>query len=102
MTAPASWRSGPHDRDHARGELPPAARPEGERLRHGLVRTFKDGMSEVRTQRILLLILAVAALHGASTEGFDRLADLHFLSTSGCRRSGAQPVVWFGCSTASG
>ena len=75
----------------------PAERPQGERLRHGLVRTFKDGLSEVRAQRILLLILAVAALHGASTEGFDRLADLHFLTDIGLPAIGDfDTVVWFG------
>lgn len=75
-------------------------RPErigGERLHKGLVRTFKEGLSEVRTQRVLLLILAVAALHGASTEGFDRLADLHILTDIGLPSLGEfNTVIWFG------
>lgn len=75
----------------------PRAREEGERLRQGLVRTFRAGLAEIRSQRILLLILAVAALHGASTEGFDRLADLHFLSDIGLPPIGdLDTVVWFG------
>lgn len=75
----------------------PQKRPEGERLHRGLVRTFREGVAEVRTHRILLLILAVAALHGASTEGFDRLADLHFLSDIGLPSLATlDTVIWFG------
>jgi predicted MFS family arabinose efflux permease len=45
----------------------------------------------------MLLILAVAALHGASTEGFDRLADLHLLTDIGLPPIGdLNPIVWFG------
>jgi DHA3 family tetracycline resistance protein-like MFS transporter len=44
-----------------------------------------------------LLILATAALHGASTEGFDRLADYHFLIDIGLPAIGhLDRVVWFG------
>jgi DHA3 family tetracycline resistance protein-like MFS transporter len=75
----------------------PREREEGERLHQGLVRTFRAGLAEVRGHRILLLVLAVAALHGASTEGFDRLADLHFLSDIGLPPIGdLDTVVWFG------
>ena len=38
--------------------------------------TLKEGVGQVRAHHVLLLILAVAALHGASTEGFDRLVGL--------------------------
>jgi DHA3 family tetracycline resistance protein-like MFS transporter len=45
----------------------------------------------------LLLILATAALHGASTEGWDRLSDLQFLRGIGLPPLGElEPVVWFG------
>jgi DHA3 family tetracycline resistance protein-like MFS transporter len=75
----------------------PREREEGERLHTGLVRTFKGGISEVRRHRILLLILAVGALHGMSTEGFDRLADLHFLRDIGLPDlEELSYVVWFG------
>jgi hypothetical protein len=43
------------------------------------------------------LILAVAALYGASTEGFDRLADFQLLRNIGLPSLGrVDPVVWFG------
>ena len=46
---------------------------------------------------MLVLILATAALHGASTEGFDRLADYHFLIEIGLPAIGhLNRVVWFG------
>jgi DHA3 family tetracycline resistance protein-like MFS transporter len=85
-------------------------RPErtaGERLHKGLLRTFREGVSDVKAHHVLLLIIAVAALHGASTEGFDRLSDLHVLCEVGlpgvdvsCGGNGAEAgfdlVVWFG------
>jgi len=75
----------------------PEGRRPGERLHHGLIRTFRDGIGEVRRHRILVVIIAVAALHGASTEGFDRLADLHFLQDIGLPTLGdLSYVVWFG------
>jgi MFS transporter, DHA3 family, tetracycline resistance protein len=59
--------------------------------------TFKDGVSEVRAHHVLLLILATAALHGASTEGFDRLSDFHLLRDIGLPSlGGLDTVVWFG------
>ena len=39
-----------------------------------------------------MLILGTAALHGASTEGFDRLADLHILRDIGLPSIG-QPLA---------
>ncbi len=46
---------------------------------------------------MLLLILATAALHGASTEGFDRLADFHLLRDIGLPPLGnLDRIVWFG------
>jgi DHA3 family tetracycline resistance protein-like MFS transporter len=45
----------------------------------------------------LLLILGTAALHGASTEGFDRLADFHLLRDIGLPAIGnLDRIVWFG------
>lgn len=72
-------------------------RGEGERLRSGLMRTLKAGVGVVRSSPALLLILAVAVLHGASTEGFDRLGDLHFLKGTGLPELGSlDTVLWFG------
>jgi DHA3 family tetracycline resistance protein-like MFS transporter len=61
------------------------------------VQTLKRGAHEVRAHHILLLILATAALHGASTEGFDRLADFHLLRDIGLPPLGnLDRIVWFG------
>ena len=59
------------------------ARPErekGTRIHHSFLTTLNRGIRDARAHPVLLLILGTAALHGASTEGFDRLADLHLLN----------------------
>ena len=72
-------------------------RSEGEHRRTAFTTTLKDGVGQVRAHHVLLLILAVAALHGASTEGFDRLSDYHLLRDLGLPSLGnLDPVVWFG------
>ena len=72
-------------------------RPEGERIHTGFVTTLKDGVSQVKAHHVLFLILGTAALHGASTEGFDRLADFHLLKDIGLPAIGnLNRVVWFG------
>jgi DHA3 family tetracycline resistance protein-like MFS transporter len=72
-------------------------RAEGERIHTGMMNTFKDGVRQVRAQHVLVLILGVAALHGASTEGFDRLADYHLLKDIGLPAIGnLDRIVWFG------
>jgi DHA3 family tetracycline resistance protein-like MFS transporter len=82
-------------------------RAEGERAHHSMARTFRDGIAQVRAHHILLLIIATAALHGASTEGADRLSDFHVLCDVGlpgvgtpCEagevQAGFDLVVWFG------
>jgi len=73
------------------------AREDGEQLHQGLAATFRDGVREMRGHHIMLLILGTAALHGASTEGFDRLADYHVLIDIGLPAIGhLNRVVWFG------
>lgn len=75
----------------------PHPRSEGERLHTGFVTTFRDGVHQVRTHQVLLLVFASAALHGASTEGFDRLADYHLIRDIGLPAIGdLDRVVWFG------
>ena len=72
-------------------------RQAGERIHTGFVSTLKDGVSQVRAHHVLILILGTAALHGASTEGFDRLADYHLLKDIGLPALGnLNRVVWFG------
>ncbi|HEX9992912.1 MAG TPA: MFS transporter [Acidimicrobiales bacterium] len=55
--------------------------------------TARSAASTVRTRPALLAVLAVAAAAGVSTEGFDRLRDLHLLRGPGFPES-ADPVVW--------
>jgi DHA3 family tetracycline resistance protein-like MFS transporter len=75
----------------------PAPREPGQRLTSSLLQTFRAGVREVRRHTVLLAILLVAALHGASTEGFDRLADYHFLKDIGLPSLGSfDTVLWFG------
>ena len=72
-------------------------RREGERLHTSLATTVREGVRVVRAHHVLLLILATAALHGVSTEGFDRLSDLHLLEDIGLPTLGGLALpVWFG------
>ncbi|MET0799690.1 MAG: MFS transporter [Actinomycetota bacterium] len=75
-------------------------RPErraGERLHTSLSTTLREGIGVVRAHHVLMLILATAALHGVSTEGFDRLSDLHLLEDIGLPTLGGLALpVWFG------
>jgi DHA3 family tetracycline resistance protein-like MFS transporter len=69
--------------------------PDGERKR--LSGTFRDGVREVRSGHVLMLVLIVAALHGMATEGFDRLSQLHLLEGTSFPAVGQLGlVVWFG------
>jgi MFS family permease len=59
--------------------------------------TLHSARDTVRGRPILLLIFAVAALHGMSTEGFDRLWELHLIKGIGLPVIGdLDRVVWFG------
>jgi DHA3 family tetracycline resistance protein-like MFS transporter len=72
-------------------------RDAGTKLRHSMRATLRDAIRQVRAHHILLLILATAALHGASTEGWDRLSDLQLLRGIGLPSLGnLEPIVWFG------
>jgi MFS transporter, DHA3 family, tetracycline resistance protein len=70
-------------------------RAEGERLHRSLIDTFEEAMREVRAHHVMVLILGTAALHGASTEGFDRLADLHLLRDIGLPSIGHISRLWW-------
>jgi DHA3 family tetracycline resistance protein-like MFS transporter len=56
---------------------------------------FKEGVRAMRSHPALMLILGTAALHGASTEGFDRLADLHILRDIGLPAFGQLSQLWW-------
>ena len=71
------------------------ARREGERLHHSLIATFREGVTAMRSHPALVLILCTAALHGASTEGFDRLSDLHILRDIGLPAIGQLSQLWW-------
>jgi MFS transporter, DHA3 family, tetracycline resistance protein len=72
-------------------------RTPGTRLHHSLRETLRDAVRQIRAHHVLLLILVTAALHGASTEGWDRLSDLQFLRGIGLPPLGElDRVVWFG------
>jgi DHA3 family tetracycline resistance protein-like MFS transporter len=73
------------------------SREVGAKLRHSVRDTFRGAVRQVRAHHVLLLILATAVLHGASTEGWDRLSDLQFLQGIGLPPLGdLNRVVWFG------
>jgi DHA3 family tetracycline resistance protein-like MFS transporter len=59
--------------------------------------TFKNGMTVVRGQRILVLILAMTFFFGLSSEGLDRLWEAHFLANiTFPSLANLSVVTWFG------
>ena len=66
-------------------------------LGRSMRKTLGEAVRQIRAHHVLLLILTTAVLHGASTEGWDRLSDLHFLRGIGLPSLGELSfVVWFG------
>ncbi len=64
---------------------------------HTLNATLRDGLRVVRSSRLLITILVIAAILGAYSEGFDRLWQAHFLANIRFPDLGAfEPIVWFG------
>lgn len=63
----------------------------------GLRATLASARANFKTRPVLVLILAVAIFQGMSTEGFDRLWELHLLRGIGLPALGdVDRVVWFG------
>jgi len=59
--------------------------------------TFRAGVKLVRARRILVLIMLVTAIHGAFTEGFDRLWIAHLVNHFTLPPLGQlHEIVWFG------
>lgn len=59
--------------------------------------SVRGARAMVRVRPVLVTILVVSALHGASTETFDRLWELHLLRGIGLPGlGGLDPIVWFG------
>ncbi|MDQ3147228.1 MAG: MFS transporter, partial [Actinomycetota bacterium] len=65
--------------------------------------TLRATASSVRARPVLLAVLLVAALHGMSTEGFDRLWELALLRSVSLPEVGSLGVLpWFGLLRAGG
>ena len=59
--------------------------------------TFRDGTSLIRARQILLVILLATVIHGAFSEGFDRLWTAHLLAQFDLPPLGElNEIVWFG------
>jgi DHA3 family tetracycline resistance protein-like MFS transporter len=62
-----------------------------------LAETLRAGTALIRARRILMLIMFAALIHGAFSEGFDRLWTAHLLGNFSLPPLGAfDEVVWFG------
>lgn len=65
--------------------------------REPMFRTLFAGLGLLRGRPLLLTLLAVGILHGAFSEGFDRLWTAHVLQNFTLPALGSlQPVIWFG------
>jgi DHA3 family tetracycline resistance protein-like MFS transporter len=74
-------------------------RPREERLSafHEMRTTAAAGARYARAAPVIVLLVAVGIFTGASSEGFDRLKEAHFLRDVGLPAVGhLSPVVWFG------
>jgi MFS transporter, DHA3 family, tetracycline resistance protein len=62
-----------------------------------MLKTFREGTRVLRGSAVLVVFVAVAVFAGASSEGTDRLSEIHFLRDFQFPQLGdLQPVVWFG------
>ena len=62
-----------------------------------LFRTFRAGASLIRRRHILLLIMLATVIHGAFSEGFDRLWTAHLLGNFTLPQLGPfDEILWFG------
>jgi MFS transporter, DHA3 family, tetracycline resistance protein len=77
-----------------RASMIETARPAGDRRVRAAITSTRRALD---LRPVLVLILVVAALHGASTEGFDRLWELNLLRNVDLPEVGALGVTpWFG------
>lgn len=73
--------------------LPRGDRTNWQRWSHTLLVSLRT----VRGKPVLITILAISAILGASSEGYDRLKEAHLINDIGLPALGAfDPVVWFG------
>jgi DHA3 family tetracycline resistance protein-like MFS transporter len=85
----------------------PSPRPSGEAPWRSMRRTVQEGMGIVRGRPVVWMLVLVAVVFGAFSEGVDRLGEAHFLTTftfptsifSGSILPNGltlQPIVWIG------
>lgn len=85
----------------------PSPRPSGEAPWRSMQRTAQEGMGIVRGRPVVWMLVLVAVVFGAFSEGVDRLGEAHFLTTftfptlifpGSIFPAGLtlQPVVWIG------
>lgn len=68
-----------------------------------MTESLRGARAMIRVRPVLVTVLVVSALHGASTETFDRLWELHLLRGIGLPRlAGLDPILWFGVINAVG
>ncbi len=74
-----------------------SARAESVSVPASMLGTAKQGGGLIRRNPLMLLIVGIAFVLGASDEGFDRLWEAHFLVDIGVPGfAGLDPVLWFG------
>lgn len=72
----------------------PASERESWRM---LFSTLRQGASLIRSRQILILIMLATVIHGAFSEGFDRLSTAHILENFTLPPLGQlNEIVWFG------
>ena len=77
------------------------ARSEERATWRAMASTARAGLGVVRVRPVVAAILVAAVAYGASSEAFDRLWEVHFLTNFTLPSLGAlDPVVWFGIFTA--
>jgi DHA3 family tetracycline resistance protein-like MFS transporter len=73
----------------------PAARHENGDLA-GMLAKGRETLAVIRAKPVLLSILLITAIAGASSEGFDRLFQVHLLKDVGLPHlAGVNPLYWF-------
>ena len=74
-----------------------AARSERKASLAGMAEGARSSIRSVRTRPLILTILAITVVLGLSSEGVDRLYQVHFLRDVGLPSfAGLSPVFWFG------
>lgn len=62
-----------------------------------LLSTFREGVSLIRASQVLILIMLATVIHGAFSEGFDRLSVAHILENFSLPPLGQiNEIAWFG------